>query len=143
MHIQIYVVILDVNNGFNTNTEIVIIENNDLESNIDSEYLNDNVEPSINNEIMKPNLNLNQDMKKLHKEIIYSYLVLGWSHRKIEINILNIESPERGGGFKVMEILHSYNIKGDKKGILKDNDYENALVNATGDYREAIELLIN
>lgn len=141
--VEIYVVILDVNNGFNTNTEIVIIENNDLETNIESEYLNDNVEPSINNEIMKPNLNLNQDMKKLHKEIIYSYLVLGWSHRKIEINILNIESPERGGGFKVMEILHSYDIKGGKKGILKDNDYEKALGNATGAYREAIELLIN
>ena len=49
-------------------------------------------------------------MKKLHKEIIYSYLVMGWSHRTIEINILKIESPLRGGGFQAMKILHSYDI---------------------------------
>ena len=82
-------------------------------------------------------------MKKLHKEIIYSYLVMGWSHRTIEINILKIESPVRGGGFQAMKILHSYDIKGEKKGVLKGKNYQDALNNATGDYRRAIELLLS
>jgi putative restriction endonuclease len=82
-------------------------------------------------------------MKNLHKEIIYSYLVLGWSHRTIEINILKIDSPVRGGGFEAMKVLHSYDIKGDKKGILKGKDYKDELNNAKGNYRIAIELLLS
>ena len=52
-------------------------------------------------------------------EVIYAYLVDGESHRKIQHEILNLPAPARGGGFIVMEILHHYNIRGDKKGILK------------------------
>lgn len=141
--VEVYVVILDVNNGFNSNTENVILENNDLERIIDSEYLEKNVEPSKNNETKKPNINLNQDMKNIHKEIIFSYLVLGWSHRKIEINILKIESLVKGGGYKAMDILHSYGIKGEKKSILKGKDYKDELNTATGNYKRAIELLLS
>jgi hypothetical protein len=141
--VEVFVLILDVNNGFNSNTENVILENNDLETIIDSEYLKNNIEPSKNNETKKLNINLNQDMKNIHKEIIYSYLVLGWSHREIEINILKIESPVKGGGYKAMEILHSYDIKGEKKSILQGRDYQNELNNATGNYKRAIELLLS
>ena len=141
--VEVYVVILDVNNGFNSNTENVILENNDLEAIFDSDISENNIQLTKHNETTKNNLYLTKDMKNIHKEIIYSYLVLGWSHRKIEINILKIESPVKGGGFKAMEILHSYNIKRDKKGILKDNDYEDALRNATGVYKKAIELLLS
>jgi len=141
--VEVYVMILDVNNGFNSNTENVIFENNDLETIIDLEYIENNVQPSKNNETKKFNINLNQDMKSIHKEIIFSYLVLGWSHRKIEINILKIESPVKGGGYRAMEILHSYDIKGEKKSILQGRDFKNELNNATGNYKRAIELLLS
>ena len=52
-------------------------------------------------------------------EVIEAYLKYGKSHRQIQREILNLPAPARGGGFVTMEILHYYNIKGDKKGILK------------------------
>mgnify|MGYP003632166600 CR=1 FL=1 len=52
-------------------------------------------------------------------EVIKAFLVDGKSHRMIQREILNLPAPAKGGGFVVMEILHQYNIRGDKKGILK------------------------
>jgi putative restriction endonuclease len=54
-------------------------------------------------------------------EVVKAYLVDGLSHRKIQREILNIPAPARGGGFVAMEILHHFNIHGDKKGVLKNN----------------------
>lgn len=47
--------------------------------------------------------------------VLKAYLFHGKSHRSIQKEILNIPAPARGGGFKVMEILHFFNIKGEHK----------------------------
>nr|WP_299344248.1 AAA family ATPase [Allomuricauda sp.] len=78
---------------------------------------------------------------QLHAKVIYSYLKNSLSHRKIQSEILGEKAPARGGGFLAMEILHSYEIQGDKKGILKNTPFDIEYKSATGKYLEALELL--
>ena len=54
-------------------------------------------------------------------EVLRAYLVNGESHRSIQKTILGLPAPARGGGFIAMDILHHYDIKGEHKGILKNN----------------------
>ena len=44
-------------------------------------------------------------------KVLKAYLVDGWSHRKIQREILKLDAPARGGGFVAMDILHKYNIQ--------------------------------
>ena len=53
-------------------------------------------------------------------KVLKAYLVDGWSHRKIQREILKLDAPARGGGFVAMDILHKYNITGEYKAILKN-----------------------
>jgi len=55
--------------------------------------------------------------------VVEAFLCQGWSHRKIQKEILGIEAPERGGGFEAMKILHSYGITGEFKSILKNKPF--------------------
>lgn len=72
-------------------------------------------------------------------EVIKAYLIDGKSHRVIQREILDIPAPSRGGGFKAMEILHEFNIKGNKKGIFKNKErFEDDEIKP-----EAIDLLIH
>ncbi len=54
-------------------------------------------------------------------KVLAAYLIEGKSHRWIQREILGLPAPARGGGFITMTILHSFNIKGDDKGLLKNN----------------------
>ncbi|MBV4449262.1 HNH endonuclease [Clostridium tyrobutyricum] len=67
-------------------------------------------------------------------KVIKAYLVDGLSHRKIQSQILGLPAPDNGGGYVVMNILHYFNIKGDKKGILTSQNINNLIKNATGNY---------
>src|SRR5699024_2969747 len=51
-------------------------------------------------------------------EVLQAYLIKEQSQRTIQRKILGLPAPARGGGFVAMEILHYFNIDGDKKGIL-------------------------
>lgn len=66
------------------------------------------------------------DKFEQHKiaEVIDAYLADGKSHRKIQREILNLPAPSRGGGFIAMEILHHFNIRENKKGILRNSSLE-------------------
>ena len=87
---------------------------------------------------------INDLSKDTIKQIIHSYMILGWSHRKIEMEILKIESPARGGGFVAMKILHSYNIIGSRKRSLMNKDLKVEFDNETDPrIKEAINLLIS
>ncbi|WP_123054482.1 HNH endonuclease signature motif containing protein [Clostridium sp. JN-1] len=66
--------------------------------------------------------------------VMKAYLVDGLSHRKIQSQILGLPAPDNGGGYVAMDILHYFNIKGDKKGILATKDIDSLIKNATGDY---------
>lgn len=78
---------------------------------------------------------------KVHAEVIYNYLKNSLSHRKIQSEVLGEEAPARGGGFLAMEILHGFEIQGDKKGILKKIPFNTEYKSATGKYLEALDLL--
>jgi Cdc6-like AAA superfamily ATPase len=77
----------------------------------------------------------------LNAKVIYAYLKNSLSHRKIQSEVLEEEAPARGGGFLAMEILHGYDIQGDKKGILKEIPFTTEYKSATGKYLEALDLL--
>ena len=84
-----------------------------------------------------------EDLNKIPKEarVIYAYLKKSLSHRKIQKEILGTEAPSRGGGFLAMEILHRYEIEGDKKGILNSTPFHKEFFNSSGKYRESLEML--
>ncbi|WP_299979352.1 AAA family ATPase [Desulfobacula sp.] len=74
-------------------------------------------------------------------QVIHAFLFSGLSHRKIQSDILKEDAPARGGGFLTMKILHNYDIREDKKGVLKTNSLSNEKEVADGKYLEALKLL--
>lgn len=54
-------------------------------------------------------------------KVLVSYLIEEKSHRWIQREILELPAHPNGGGFVTMSILHHFNIKLDKKGLLKNN----------------------
>ena len=101
--------------------------------------------PSIIDSIFKYNYKVItiEELNKIPNEakVIYAYLKESLSHRKIQNEILRVDAPSRGGGFLSMEILHGYEIKGDKKGILNTIPFTEEFSNSSGKYREALKLL--
>ena len=81
--------------------------------------------------------NIPQDVK-----VIYAYLKESHSHRKIQEEILKQPAPVTGGGYLSMDILHKYEIEGDKKGILNQNPFKQEFNISQGKYREALQLLL-
>jgi len=73
--------------------------------------------------------------------VIEAYLVDGLSHRQIQRNILNLPAPARGGGFVAMEILHHFDIREDKKGIIKERKIREKTEFENKRYQEAIDIL--
>ena len=71
-------------------------------------------------------------MTNTEKAVLEAYLCQGWSHRKIQKEILGIEAPERGGGYEAMKILHSYGITGEYKSILKNQFFDSDLFKKAG-----------
>lgn len=71
-------------------------------------------------------------------KVVKAYLIDGLSHRRIQDEILGIPAPDNGGGYVAMDILHHFNIKGDKKGILSINDMTSLIHNASGNYRDIL-----
>lgn len=57
-------------------------------------------------------------------DVVKSYLVDGKSHRKIESELLNRPVQSKGGGYIVMDLLHDFDIRKDKKGILRNLDFK-------------------
>lgn len=57
----------------------------------------------------------------LHFNVIKEYIFAGKSQRQIQKELLNINAPERGGGFRAMDILHYYDINGAMKGKYREN----------------------
>jgi hypothetical protein len=74
-------------------------------------------------------------------QVLIAYLYDGKSHREIQREILNLPAPARGGGFVAMDILHYFNIKGDKKGVLSSLDINNEISRSDGNYLKALKLV--
>lgn len=75
-------------------------------------------------------------------QVIISYLCEGKSHRQIQRDVLHLPAPTRGGGFIAMDILHHFNIRGDKKGLLIHNDISEEIKNSTGSLHEILQKVI-
>lgn len=60
------------------------------------------------------------------------------SLRKLEMKIMQIESPVRGGGFKAKTIVNSYGALNDNKGLLAKCSVEDALKSVDGQLRETL-----
>jgi hypothetical protein len=71
-------------------------------------------------------------------KVIISYLYEGKSHRQIQREILGLPAPTRGGGFITMDILHYYEIHGDKKGLLQNMDITDVIKNSSGRFYEVL-----
>jgi len=84
-----------------------------------------------------------EDLYSIPKEVrvIYAYLKNSLSHRKIQSEVLGEDFPDRGGGFLAMQILHDYEIEGDKKGVLNKTPFHVEYEKAEGKYLEALNLL--
>lgn len=85
---------------------------------------------------------LNDFDEEVILKVIMSYLYEGKSHRQIQREILGLPAPERGGGFIAMDILHHYEIHGDKKGLLQDKDIFDVLNDSSGTFYEALRKII-
>lgn len=71
--------------------------------------------------------NSNVDSLDVHLLVIKAYLVANLSYRKIEIEFLNIESQERGGGFVAKKIINSYGITKSHKGTITKENIESVI----------------
>lgn len=74
-------------------------------------------------------------------QIIRAYLYERKSHRDIQREILHIPAPDRGGGFIAMDILHYFDIHGDKKGFLVERNLDQAIMESEGSFKRALQLL--
>lgn len=72
-------------------------------------------------------------------KVIIAYLYKEKSHREIQREILNIPAPVNGGGYITMNILHHYNIKGNKKGILAKSEIDDEINNNKGNYAKILK----
>ncbi|WP_158281901.1 HNH endonuclease [Winogradskyella wandonensis] len=75
-------------------------------------------------------------------KVLKAFLKDSLSHRQIEKDILDIPYLARGGGFVAMEILHSYNIKKEKKGILKNKSIDELYEIKDKKFNRGLDLLI-
>ncbi len=78
----------------------------------------------------------------IHVSVLKAYLEDSFSHREIQKKILGLPAPPRGGGFVTMGILHFYEIREDKKGILKRKPLKIEYEESSGKYKKALHLLI-
>lgn len=57
----------------------------------------------------------------IEAKVLIAYLIEQKSHRYIQQEILGKPAPLNGGGYEAMNILHSFDIKEDSKGLLNEN----------------------
>lgn len=80
------------------------------------------------------------DENCLEIELAYEYLYNpDTSFRKLEKEVMKIDSPTRGGGYKARTIINNLGIEADKKGILSARSIDEELKNAMGTYRRTLE----
>ncbi|MBZ9626651.1 HNH endonuclease [Psychroflexus sp. CAK1W] len=74
-------------------------------------------------------------------EVIKAYLIDGESHRNIQRKILGLPAPTKGGGFVAMDLLHHYNIHGDKKGLLNKKSISELNTSDDLEFKKALDMI--
>jgi hypothetical protein len=108
--------------------------NNIILNNIKNEKIN--IKYGIKTKIITTGPKIFQAYNEI--DLIRAYLKDGLSYRSIEIEIMGMDSPVRGGGFVAMKILHNLGIEGENKGVLKYKTVDNEIENAKGEYRTTL-----
>jgi len=80
--------------------------------------------------------------KDLELRIVTEYLINPkTSFRKLERQFMGIDSPARGGGYVAKNIINSYGIVAEMKGVLASTPIEQVLQEATGKRKETLYLV--
>ncbi len=79
-------------------------------------------------------------MTATEADVLTAYLCRGQSHREIQREILHLEAPARGGGFKTMEILHKFGIRKEHKSILSRHTFDPQKFERAGDIKAYVAL---
>ena len=88
------------------------------------------------------NTNTRLDVNDEDLQMAWEYLTNpNTSFRKIEKEILKIDSPARGGGFKSKTIINALGITAGKKGVLSYASLNEEIADASGQYKRTLELL--
>ena len=83
-----------------------------------------------------------QVTEDLELRIVTEYLINPQtSFRKLERQFMGIDSPARGGGFAAKNIINSYGIVAEMKGILASTSIEQVIQAATGKRRDTLCLV--
>ena len=83
-----------------------------------------------------------QVTKELELRIVTEYLINPkTSFRKLEQQFMGIDGPARGGGFAAKNIINSYGIVAEMKGILASASIEQVIQAATGKRRDTLCLV--
>lgn len=93
-----------------------------------------------NSTLIKTSASTSED---LEMQLALEYLINpNTSFRKLEMGIMHIDSPARGGGFKAKTIINNLGITADKKGVLVLKDAKEEIQSATGLYKETLLKII-
>lgn len=83
-------------------------------------------------------MNINNFSELEILKVVKAYLLDGFSHRKIQWEILGIPAPTRGGGFVTMKILHEFGIYKEHKGILKNIEIDELIESSEGNLKNIL-----
>lgn len=83
------------------------------------------------------------NIKNFEKDlnIIKAYLIDCKSYRKIEMELMNIDSQNRGGGFIAKSKLNSYGITREHKGIINNLNIDQEIEKSFGMLKETLTIL--
>jgi hypothetical protein len=115
-----------------------LFNNNYIDLNFNYGEPKKNVEPipklskSISQSLRKHKEPHELNYSEQHLRIIKAYLVQGDSYRTIEKEILEMESPARGGGFVAKNILNSYGVEGKHKNTITWRNIDDMIFAAKG-----------
>lgn len=79
-------------------------------------------------------------MNRQEAEVLKAYLCDGWSHRRIQEQILGLDAPVRGGGYEAMKILHGYGVTGEYKSSLKGRTFDADAFEEAGNIRKYLRV---
>ena len=70
-----------------------------------------------------------------------AYLFDGLSFRRLELDVLQIESPVRGGGFKAQTMMRSFGLIPANKGLLRGKTLDGAIRQSDGAIKDALKFI--
>ncbi len=74
-------------------------------------------------------------------QCLKAYLFDGFSCRRLERDILGIESKDRGGGYKALTMMRNFGLVSDNKGMFGGKTLDDAISQSSGAIKRALEFI--